>query len=270
MPDSQIQMPTILRSEPNVLLEASNLTRDFAPRDYGGRAVRAVNDVSFIIGEGEALGLVGESGSGKSTTGRLVLRLLEPTSGSVLFAGRNIAGMTRPELFDFRRQAQIVFQDPFSSLNPRMKVGQIVAEPMLIHRVSQGHLRDEVARLLERVGLQGEHAERYPFQFSGGQRQRISIARALSLNPRLIVADEPVSSLDVSVQAQIINLLRDLQDERGLSLLFISHNLAVVRHLCSRTAVMQRGIIVEQGPTQEIFERPRHPYTKALLDSILM
>lgn len=250
------------------LLQVKGLVKTFPAR--GGGVVRAVDNISFEVAEGEALGLVGESGCGKSTTGRLALRLLEPDGGTVLFRGTNVGRLDGPGLFHFRREAQIVFQDPFSSLNPRMTVRQIIAEPLKIHHTMPGREEEEVRRLLDRVGLRAEHVDRYPFQFSGGQRQRISIARALALQPRLLVADEPVSSLDVSVQAQIINLLQDLQEELGLAMLFISHNLAIVRHLCKRTAVMRAGQIVEQGLTERIFAAPEHPYTKELLGSILM
>jgi ABC-type oligopeptide transport system ATPase subunit len=251
------------------LLEARELVRIFPASGLAGRPVRAVDGVSLTVSRGQALGLVGESGSGKSTVGRLLLRLLEPTAGQVLFQGRDLAGLGWREIMEFRRQAQIVFQDPFSSLDPRMTAGQIIAEPLRLHHAAPGREDAEARRLLARVGLQESDSRRYPFQFSGGQRQRISIARALALQPGLLIADEPVSALDVSVQAQIINLLRDLQQELGLALLFISHNLAVVRHLCTRTAVMQRGKIVEEGPTNQIFASPQHPYTRLLLSSIL-
>ncbi|HET6386168.1 MAG TPA: ATP-binding cassette domain-containing protein [Armatimonadota bacterium] len=249
------------------LLKLDNVVKAFTSRR--GDVVRAVDRVTLEIREGESLGLVGESGSGKSTTGRLALRLLSPTSGTIYFRGQNAAGFRGADLLAFRRQAQIIFQDPFSSLNPRMRVRQILTEPLVIHGLARGREREEVMGLLDMVGLRPEYADRYPFQFSGGQRQRISIARALALRPRLMIADEPVSSLDVSVQAQIINLMRDLQAQHRMAMLFISHNLAVVRHLCQRTAVMRGGQIVEEGPTEELFRNPQHEYTRLLLDSIL-
>jgi oligopeptide/dipeptide ABC transporter ATP-binding protein len=244
------------------LLEVRNLVKRFGD-------VRAVDDVSFSIREGETLALVGESGCGKSTTGRCILRLLEANRGEILFDGQNVRKFWRRQLLHYRQQAQIIFQDPFASLNPRLTVGQALAEPLWIHRLVQRfELRSEVTKLLETVGLQSQHADVYPHQLSGGQRQRVVIARALAVRPRLVIADEPVSALDVSVQAQIINLLMDLQQRLGLTYLFISHNLAVVRHVAQRTAVMYLGKIVEIGPTAELFERPQHPYTKALLSAV--
>ncbi len=232
-------------------------------------AVRAVDGVSFDIYEGETLGLVGESGCGKSTTGETLLRLQEPTGGAVEFDGQNVYDLEGADLKAFRREAQAVFQDPFSSLDPRMTVGRIVRQPLDIHGVgSKTDRRTKVQDLLERVGLAADHVDRYPHEFSGGQRQRIGIARALALEPEFIVLDEPTSALDVSVQAQVLNLLDDLQDEFGLTYLLISHDLSVIRHVCDRVAVMYLGEIVEIGPSEDIFESPRHPYTEALLESV--
>ncbi|MBI3829097.1 MAG: ATP-binding cassette domain-containing protein [Planctomycetes bacterium] len=232
--------------------------------------VKAVNDVSFQVGEAETLGLVGESGCGKTTVGRTLLRLIEPTSGAVRFNGQDIAGLSNSQLRPFRRQMQIIFQDPYSSLNPRMTVEQIVAEGPLIHEpgTTSAQRRELAMDLLRRVGLPPEAADRYPHEFSGGQRQRIGIARALAVHPRFIVCDEPVSALDVSVQAQIINLLMDLQAERKLSYLFIAHDLSVVEHISRRVAVMYLGHIVEYAETKDLFSDPRHPYTRALLSAV--
>jgi oligopeptide/dipeptide ABC transporter ATP-binding protein len=231
--------------------------------------VHAVDGVSFTIGEGETLGLVGESGCGKSTAGRAILRLIEPTAGSVRMMGRDITHLSKMELRPYRRQMQIVFQDPFSSLNPRMNAGDIVGEPLFVHGVANRRERlEQVAALFERVGLRPAQMANYPHQFSGGQRQRIGIARALALGPKLIVGDEPVSALDVSIQAQVINLLQDLQRERRLSYLFISHNLAVVEHISHRIAVMYLGRIVEYADTRAIFLKPQHPYTEALMSAV--
>jgi oligopeptide/dipeptide ABC transporter ATP-binding protein len=231
--------------------------------------VFAVDGVSFTIREGEAIGLVGESGCGKSTVGRAILRLIEPTDGVIRVGGTDIRGMSRSELKPFRRQMQIIFQDPYSSLNPRMTVGDIVGEPLSTHGIARGKAREElVAKLFDRVGLSRAQMKNFPHQFSGGQRQRIGIARALALNPKLIICDEPVSALDVSIQAQVINLLMDLQRDLGLSYLFISHNLSVVEHISQRIAVMYLGKIVEYADKTTIFTKPGHPYTEALLSAV--
>ncbi|MBX9592468.1 MAG: dipeptide ABC transporter ATP-binding protein [Hyphomonadaceae bacterium] len=231
--------------------------------------VYAVDDVSFTIGPGETLGLVGESGCGKTTVGRAILRLIEPTAGVLRLEGRDITHLGRAELRPFRKRMQIIFQDPFSSLNPRMRVGDIVAEPLKIHGHSSRQVRrDRVAELFDRVGLRIAQMDNYPHQFSGGQRQRIGVARALALNPKLIVCDEPVSALDVSIQAQVINLLMDLQRDLQLSYLFISHNLAVVEHISHRIAVMYLGRVVEYTDKTTLFTRPLHPYTEALLAAV--
>ena len=231
--------------------------------------VKAVDDVSFEIPEGKTLGLVGESGSGKSTTGYCVLQLIKPTSGSVEFMGKQLTELGREPLRKMRREMQIVFQDPYSSLDPRMTVGDIVAEPLTVHGVgSRRSRRARVRELLEVVGFDPGYTNRYPHEFSGGQRQRIGIARALALGPKLIVRDEPVSALDVSIQAQILNLLKDLQRDFGLTYLFIAHDLAVVRSMSDRIAVMQSGKIVEEGPAEEVYETPGHEYTKKLLTSV--
>ena len=254
------------------LLEVRNLVKEFG-RTRGlfrkGAVVRAVNDVSFHIEEGETFGLVGESGSGKTTTGRCILRLIEPTSGEVRFNGEDVLAFSRSRLRAARRDMQIVFQDPYSSLNPRMRVGTIVEEPLIIHGIgSKDERRRRVAELFDLVGLDAAQSTRYPHQLSGGQRQRIGLARALALNPSLIIADEPVSALDVSVQAQVINLLMDLQNRLKLTYLFIAHDLRLVRHICSRVAVMYLGRIVEMGETAKLFAAPQHPYTRALLSAI--
>lgn len=231
--------------------------------------VKAVDDVSFQIAEGETLGLVGESGCGKTTLGRTILRLIPATSGRILFRGEDVLAMSSGRLKRLRREMQIVFQDPDGSLNPRLRVGTIVGEPIKVHGLATGDaLRRRVGSLLERCGLSPSAAERYPHEFSGGQRQRIGIARALAVEPTFIVCDEPTSALDVSIQSSILNLLRDLQDEFSLSLLFISHDMAVVHHMCDRIAVMYGGEIVEQGERDEVLRRPTHTYTKALLSAV--
>jgi len=255
------------------LVEARGLVKHF--RSGGGllggkrEVVHAVEDVSLVVHEGETLGVVGESGCGKSTLGRLLLRLIEPTSGTVTFDGRDLGALPARELRRLRREMQIVFQDPYGSLDPRMKVGAIVAEGLEIHDLARGAAkRAEVERLLLEVGLRPEHAGRYPHEFSGGQRQRIGIARALAVGPRFVVCDEPVSALDVSVQAQVINLLADLQQKHALAYFFVAHDLRVVAHLSHRIAVMYLGRVVEIGSTARLLEEPRHPYTRALLSAV--
>jgi len=254
------------------LLEVRHLVKEF-PRRRGlfraAAGIRAVDDVTFSVEEGETFGLVGESGSGKTTIGRCILRLIEPTSGEVRFRAEDVLSFSRARMREARREMQIVFQDPYSSLNPRMRAGDIVEEPLIIHKAGRKAVRVErVAELFSLVGLDPAQRARYPHQFSGGQRQRIGLARALALNPSFVIADEPVSALDVSVQAQVINLLMELQERLNLTYLYIAHDLRLVRQICSRVAVMYRGRIVELGGTESLFEAPAHPYTQALLSAI--
>jgi peptide/nickel transport system ATP-binding protein len=266
------QTNTTPASSQQPLLEVNNLVKFFPIR--GGLLsrvvanVKAVNDVSFKVGKGEVLGLVGESGSGKTTAGRAILRLIEPTSGEIKFDGVDIVKLNKNEMREYRKRMQIIFQDPFASLNPRMTVGDIIGEALQIHNLASGQARtDRVADLLKRVGLSPDHMRRYPHEFSGGQRQRIGIARALAVNPQFIVADEPVSALDVSIQAQVVNLLEDLQRDLGLTLLFIAHDLAVVEYICDRVVVMYLGKIMEIATSKELYTSPKHPYTEALLSA---
>ncbi|GAA6737138.1 ABC transporter ATP-binding protein [Thermus oshimai] len=258
----------------SVLLEVKDLKKHFPIR--GGilsrvvGSVKAVDGVSFAIRKGEVLGLVGESGSGKTTVGRTLLRLIEPTGGRILFDGQDITDLPKDKLRSYRRRMQIIFQDPFSSLNPRMTVGDIIAEPLVIHGIGKTpqERTERVAELLKLVGLSPDHMRRYPHEFSGGQRQRIGIARALAVAPEFIVADEPVSALDVSIQAQVVNLLQDLKEELGLTLLFIAHDLAVVEYISDRVAVMYLGKVMEIASAKELYRNPKHPYTEALLSAV--
>ena len=253
------------------LLSVQGLVKEFHIKAQRGRrrkrVVQAVTDVSFDVARGETLGLVGESGSGKTTVGRCVLRLIEPTSGSVTFEGRDLAHVEFDEMRALRRKMQIVFQDPYASLDPKMTVGASIAEPLVVQGVDGNH-EEKVVSLLELVGLSADHARRFPHEFSGGQRQRIGVARALALDPALIVLDEPVSALDVSIQAGVVNLFADLQDRLGMSYIFIAHDLSVVRHIADRVAVMYLGKIMEIGPAEQVYEQPTHPYTKALLSAV--
>jgi oligopeptide transport system ATP-binding protein len=258
----------------NILLTVDHLNKDFMAGNglfstRFGAKVSAVKDVSFEIASGETLGLVGESGSGKSTTGRCIIRLTNPTSGKILMDGQDVAHLRGKALKNFRKEVQIVFQDPQASLNPRMTIGEIIREPLIIHQI--GTKAEQIATakdLLEIVGLNSEHINRYPHEFSGGQRQRIGIARALALRPKLIICDEPVSALDVSIQAQVLNLLKSLQDEFGLTYLFIAHDLGVVQHISDRVAVMYLGVIVELGEVNALYGSPHHPYSQSLLSAI--
>ncbi|WP_052121129.1 ABC transporter ATP-binding protein [Inquilinus limosus] len=247
------------------LLDVQNLSVHFPIG--GGRVVRAVENVSLSIRRGSIVGLVGESGSGKTTTGRAVLRLIEPTGGRVMFDGTDVTALPEKQFRAWRRRMQIVFQDPYASLNPRMSVAEILGEALDTHSLARGRRSQRIGELLERVGLNADHQRRFPHEFSGGQRQRIGIARALAVEPDFIVADEPVSALDVSVQAQVLNLIQDIQRDLGLTLLFVAHDLAVVDYLCDEIVVMYLGRIMEKGPTRLVYDRPRHPYTKALLSA---
>jgi len=255
----------------DALVEIDHLTKHFAVKQgvfaRGTAQVHAVEDISFTVRRGETLGIVGESGCGKSTTARLMLRLLDPTAGSIRFDGHDISSLSQRQLRPLRREMQMIFQDPYASLNPRKTVGQIIGTPFKIHGV-KGDAKARVQELLERVGLSPEHYNRYPHEFSGGQRQRIGVARALALSPKLIVCDEPVSALDVSIQAQVLNLLRNLQADFQLTYVFISHDLSVIRQIADRIAVMYLGHIVEVGDSESIYEHPKHPYTAALLSAV--
>jgi oligopeptide transport system ATP-binding protein len=254
------------------LLQVNNLKKFFPITNSLGKVtgqVKAVNDVSFDLHEGETFGLVGESGCGKSTTGRTIMRLVEPTEGETLYNGEDIYKVKGKELLNIRKELQMVFQDPYSSLNPRKRIGHILEETLKIHHIGNKKERmDRVMDMLHKVGFQGEHYYRYPHEFSGGQRQRIGLARALMVNPKVIICDEPVSALDVSIQSQVLNLLGEIQEEFGLSYLFVSHDLSVVRHISDRIGVMYLGQLVEEAPTDELYANPLHPYTQALLSAV--
>ncbi|MGM9929571.1 MAG: ABC transporter ATP-binding protein [Bacillus sp. (in: firmicutes)] len=257
------------KNEKKVLLEVNHLKQYF--NEGKANEVRAINDVSFKIYEGETLGLVGESGCGKSTTGRTIIRLYEATDGEVLFRGKNVHGKkSKAEMKEFNRKMQMIFQDPYASLNPRMKVSDLIAEGIDIHGLAKDKKdrMNQVYHLLETVGLNKEHANRYPHEFSGGQRQRIGIARALAVQPDFIIADEPISALDVSIQAQVVNLMKQLQEEKGLTYLFIAHDLSMVKYISDRIGVMYFGKLVELAPSEELYENPLHPYTQSLLSAI--
>jgi len=259
--------------DPTPILEVARLVKHFPLRRglFGRRqgSIIAVDGISFTVHSGETLGIVGESGCGKSTTARMIVKLIAPTSGTIHLQGENITGLTARQMWPHRKRIQFIFQDPYSSLNPRLSAGEIVGEPLINYAVARGRaLEEHVAQLFTRVGLRPEHSKKYPHEFSGGQRQRLGIARALALNPAIIVADEPVSALDVSVQAQVINLMLDLQKQYRLSYLFIAHDLAVVQHISHRVAVMYLGRIVELANKQDLFASPQHPYTEALLDAV--
>lgn len=251
-----------------ILIEVKNLKKYFPVRSGLGKRsyIKAVDDVSFFIKKGETLGLVGESGCGKSTTGRTIIRLYEPTGGQIIFKGEDI---TKKDMLPYRKHMQMIFQDPYASLNPRMTVGDIIGEPLEIHNIAKGNEKKErVQELLKLVGLNSEHANRYPHEFSGGQRQRIGIARALAVEPEFIICDEPISALDVSIQAQIVNMLEDLQQQLGLTYLFIAHDLSMVKHISNRVGVMYLGKLVELAESNELYDKPLHPYTQALLSAI--
>lgn len=255
------------------LLQVNNLKKYFVSSSgfFGNttKHLKAVDDVSFFINKGETFGLVGESGCGKSTVGRTLLRLYKPTAGEILFDGVNIANLKESELLPYRKKIQMIFQDPYASLNPRMTVKDIIGEPLDIHNIARGDDKETIIMdLLDRVGMNKDHASRYPHEFSGGQRQRIGIARALAVNPEFIICDEPISALDVSIQAQVVNMLEDLQDELGLTYLFIAHDLSMVRHISDRVGVMYLGNLVEVASSAELYANPQHPYTQALLSSI--
>ncbi len=262
-----------MAKDSKTLIEVKGLKKYFPVRKgfFGGNIqhVKAVDDVSFHIKKGETLGLVGESGCGKSTTGRTVIRLYDPTDGQIIFDGKDISKLSQKQLIPYRKKIQMIFQDPYASLNSRMTVGDIVGEPLDIHNIASGKERMErIQYLLETVGLSGDHANRYPHEFSGGQRQRVGIARALAVEPEFIIADEPISALDVSIQAQVVNMLEDLQAEMGLTYLFIAHDLSMVKHISDRIGVMYLGKMVELADSDELYYRPQHPYTQALLSAV--